>query len=368
MVPIEVPPGGAAFHHGLCFHGSPPNERPDADRRAIISHMVSTDTTLASDASATRSTRATCGLACSRWTRSTSRSCGARTATARPSSKATSPRRPDVSPSSRERSRSAARTWRRRRCSGRRPTARATATSRRRRRPWPTRSASSCAGSSASGPTSPARSPTASATASGAGRRSRPSASSASSTRAPTPSSTRRSSCARATRWRPSATCAGRRVGAIAGSTNLALAETFPEVECVPFDGVSDDVFGDMLRALQDGDVDAVVDDDVAFIGIERTHPGLRVAFTVATRNPWGCALRLGDDDLKRDARRGHRAGRPARRLALLAAVAALPAVGVRARRRSSRAAGCAARSGAWSGRAPCRSPGTPRRRSRPCC
>ena len=45
MVPIEVPPGGAAFHHGLCFHGSPPNERPDADRRAIISHMVSTGTT-----------------------------------------------------------------------------------------------------------------------------------------------------------------------------------------------------------------------------------------------------------------------------------------------------------------------------------
>ncbi len=79
MVPIEVPPGGAAFHHGLCFHGSPPNERPDADRRAIISHMVTTGTTLASDASATRSTRATCGPASSSWTRSTSRSCGART-------------------------------------------------------------------------------------------------------------------------------------------------------------------------------------------------------------------------------------------------------------------------------------------------
>ncbi len=74
----------------------------------------------------------------------------------------------------------------------------------------------------------------------------------------------------------------------------------FPGVECVPFDGVSDDVFGDMLRALSTGEVDAVVDDDVAFIGIEHTHPGLRVAFTVATRNPWGCALRLGDDELKR--------------------------------------------------------------------
>ena len=38
----------------------------------------------------------------------------------------------------------------------------------------------------------------------------------------------------------------------------------------------------------------------MAFIGIENTHPGLRVAFTVPTRNSWGCALRLGEDDLKR--------------------------------------------------------------------
>ncbi|HET6171258.1 MAG TPA: transporter substrate-binding domain-containing protein [Gaiellales bacterium] len=91
----------------------------------------------------------------------------------------------------------------------------------------------------------------------------------------------------------------GRRVGAIAGSTNMALAETFEGAECVPFDGVTDDVFGDMLRALQIGEVDAVVDDDVAFLGIERTYPDIRVAFTVKTRNRWGCALRLGDADLK---------------------------------------------------------------------
>jgi polar amino acid transport system substrate-binding protein len=91
----------------------------------------------------------------------------------------------------------------------------------------------------------------------------------------------------------------GRRVGAIAGSTNMALAETFEGAVCVPFDGVTDDVFGDMLRALQIGEVDAVVDDDVAFLGIDRTYPDIRVAFTVATRNPWGCALRLGDEELK---------------------------------------------------------------------
>jgi ectoine hydroxylase-related dioxygenase (phytanoyl-CoA dioxygenase family) len=45
LVPIEVPAGGAAFHDGWCFHGSPPNERADAQRRSIISHMVTTRST-----------------------------------------------------------------------------------------------------------------------------------------------------------------------------------------------------------------------------------------------------------------------------------------------------------------------------------
>jgi ectoine hydroxylase-related dioxygenase (phytanoyl-CoA dioxygenase family) len=44
LVPIEVPAGGAAFHDGWTFHGSPANERADAQRRSIISHLISTDT------------------------------------------------------------------------------------------------------------------------------------------------------------------------------------------------------------------------------------------------------------------------------------------------------------------------------------
>jgi ectoine hydroxylase-related dioxygenase (phytanoyl-CoA dioxygenase family) len=44
LVPIEVPAGGAAFHDGWTFHGSPSNERSDRERRAIVSHMVSTET------------------------------------------------------------------------------------------------------------------------------------------------------------------------------------------------------------------------------------------------------------------------------------------------------------------------------------
>ncbi len=44
LVGIEVPAGAAAFHDGWTFHGSPPNERADAERRSIISHLISSDT------------------------------------------------------------------------------------------------------------------------------------------------------------------------------------------------------------------------------------------------------------------------------------------------------------------------------------
>lgn len=40
LVPIEVPAGGAAFHDAWTWHGSPPNERADAERRAVISHFI----------------------------------------------------------------------------------------------------------------------------------------------------------------------------------------------------------------------------------------------------------------------------------------------------------------------------------------
>jgi polar amino acid transport system substrate-binding protein len=83
---------------------------------------------------------------------------------------------------------------------------------------------------------------------------------------------------------------AGRRIGAIAGSTNMALAETFEGAQLVPFGGESDDVFGEMIDALRTGQVDGIVDDDVAFLALA-DDPDLEVAFTVATRNEWGIAV-----------------------------------------------------------------------------
>jgi len=87
----------------------------------------------------------------------------------------------------------------------------------------------------------------------------------------------------------------GKRVLAIDGSTNMALAQTFAGAIVVPFAGDTDDVLGDMLQMLRDGKVDAVVDDDVCFI---EPDPTLRVAFTVPTGNRWAGACRPGDEEL----------------------------------------------------------------------
>ena len=82
----------------------------------------------------------------------------------------------------------------------------------------------------------------------------------------------------------------GRRVAAIAGSTNMALTETFEGVVPVAFGGDSDDVFGDMLKALRAGEVDAVVDDDVVFVPLG-DHPDFELAFTVRTGNRWALGV-----------------------------------------------------------------------------
>jgi polar amino acid transport system substrate-binding protein len=91
--------------------------------------------------------------------------------------------------------------------------------------------------------------------------------------------------------------CGGLRIGAIAGSTNMKLTETFPGVVAVPFDGATEDVYGDMIAATRSGDVDGFVDDDVVMVPLDR-EPDLHLAFTVPTRNRWGIAVRHGEGDL----------------------------------------------------------------------
>ena len=90
----------------------------------------------------------------------------------------------------------------------------------------------------------------------------------------------------------------GKTVGAIAGSTNMALAEQWPQCKKLGFDGASDNVFQDMIDALLQGKIDAVVDDEPAF-GAQRIDPRFSIAFKVSTQNPWGAAMRLNQHLLK---------------------------------------------------------------------
>ena len=96
----------------------------------------------------------------------------------------------------------------------------------------------------------------------------------------------------------------GARVGAIAASTNMRLAETFGAAELVAFDGTSDDVFAEMIAAVGNGDIDAFVDDEPAFGGVVAAGE-FRVAHVAETQNPWGAACRRGDDAVRELIDRG---------------------------------------------------------------
>jgi polar amino acid transport system substrate-binding protein len=95
---------------------------------------------------------------------------------------------------------------------------------------------------------------------------------------------------------------AGYRVGAIANSANLKVAQTIVGAEIVEF-GATADVFADMIAALRSGEVDAFVDDDVVMIPLGE-DPDFDVAFTAETRNPWGIGVKPGNAELLADLNR----------------------------------------------------------------
>ena len=74
----------------------------------------------------------------------------------------------------------------------------------------------------------------------------------------------------------------------------MRLAETFGAAELVGFDGSSDDVFAEMVAAVQSGAIDAMVDDEPAF-GAQLASGAFRIAHVAETQNAWGAACRLGD-------------------------------------------------------------------------
>ena len=90
----------------------------------------------------------------------------------------------------------------------------------------------------------------------------------------------------------------GKILGAIHESTNMALAQQWKGCQYRAFDGTSDNVFKEMIDALSNGEIDGVVDDEPAFGGL-LNNSQFKLAFTFETMNPWGIAMRHGDENLK---------------------------------------------------------------------
>ncbi|MGG6382508.1 substrate-binding periplasmic protein [Paenarthrobacter sp. NEAU-H11] len=89
---------------------------------------------------------------------------------------------------------------------------------------------------------------------------------------------------------------AGLRVGAITDTTNLVLAKQFAGAEVVEF-GSGDNAFQEMADATLNGDIDAMVDDELVLPALTASGE-LRVAFVVPTQNPYSIALRPESADL----------------------------------------------------------------------
>ncbi|NMF83722.1 ABC transporter substrate-binding protein [Nodosilinea sp. P-1105] len=82
---------------------------------------------------------------------------------------------------------------------------------------------------------------------------------------------------------------AGKRVGGLADSTNIALVESFPEAIAVPFPG-SDQVLPEMLAALRAGEIDALIDDELVLAIAAQEDDQLELGFTLPTQVPFAIA------------------------------------------------------------------------------
>lgn len=89
--------------------------------------------------------------------------------------------------------------------------------------------------------------------------------------------------------------CAGRRLGAIAASTNLRFIESLPGVIPVEFDGSSPDVFQEMITAVDEGEIDGFSDDEPALLFLEDTGR-YRLPLRGAIEHVWGAAFRPGSE------------------------------------------------------------------------
>lgn len=90
---------------------------------------------------------------------------------------------------------------------------------------------------------------------------------------------------------------AGKRLGALAGSTPLTLSETLPDLEWVPLTG-PDLTLPNLTTALVDNTIDALVGDALILMTAEADSDQLRVAFQIPTQHPFGIGVLPGNREL----------------------------------------------------------------------
>ena len=90
---------------------------------------------------------------------------------------------------------------------------------------------------------------------------------------------------------------AGKRVGGLADSTNIALVEGFEGAIAVPYPG-SDKVLPEMLEALRAGEIDALIDDELVLVVAAQEDDGLDLAFSLPTQVPFAIGVSLPQREL----------------------------------------------------------------------
>ena len=89
----------------------------------------------------------------------------------------------------------------------------------------------------------------------------------------------------------------GQRVGGLADSTNIALVEGFPGAKAVPYPG-SDKVLPEMLAALREGEIDALIDDELVLVVAAEEDANLRLAFSLPTKAPFAIGVSKSQPEL----------------------------------------------------------------------
>ncbi|MDJ0705764.1 MAG: transporter substrate-binding domain-containing protein [Leptolyngbyaceae cyanobacterium MO_188.B28] len=89
----------------------------------------------------------------------------------------------------------------------------------------------------------------------------------------------------------------GLKLGGLVGSTNLETAADFPDPEIIEFNS-NQPILPEMLVALRQGKIDALVDDELLLKAVAASDPTLRIAFPIPTQLPSGIGVIPGNREL----------------------------------------------------------------------